>query len=131
MGKIFRASMGTIRYVVIVVLVLAILGAADTAGSDAACTGEQNDQKTATAQAVLDCGNSKCTESQGNPEKEQACLCQNCAAEDAAAKNASCTCGLSDPNSRQACNIYQRLETTCKDSSGTTDESCSWWNLFC
>merc|ERR1711934_113262 len=97
--------------------VATLVGAESAADSNAVCTDTQNEAKTSTAQSVLDCGTQKCKSTQGDAHAEQACLCQNCVAEDKAAKDASCACGLSDPNSASACKIYQRLYTTCSGAA--------------
>merc|ERR1712010_80366 len=100
------------KWAVVGVLVLFAFAAGEkTQSVNDACTNAQNELKTKTAQAVLDCGNSKCKHAEGNSLQEQACLCANCVAEDKAARESSCACGLSDPNSAAACQIYQRMYT--------------------
>merc|ERR1711924_521922 len=97
--------------------ILAMAAGESSDNSNAVCTDAQNEAKTRTAQAVLDCGTQKCKETQGDSRAEQACLCRNCVAEDQAAEVASCACGLSDPNSASACKIYQRLHATCSGAA--------------
>merc|ERR1711903_268744 len=94
-------------------LLLAILVVVSTDASS--CTTKQNTAKTDSAQAVLDCGTSKCSKVKGR--SQQTCLCKHCAAENKKAEAASCACGLNDENSKAACQIYQRLNAKCSGAS--------------
>merc|ERR1712178_242530 len=91
--------------------------AATKAANEVDCTDPQNELKTRTAQQVLDCGNDKCKKAQGNSIQEEQCLCENCAEQNAAAKKASCACGLQDANSAAACKIYDKLHAKCESSA--------------
>merc|ERR1712216_1034167 len=93
------------------------------------CTDVQNAAKTKSAQAVLDCGEKKCKTSEGNAQQEQDCLCSNCVAEDKAAREASCACGLADANSKVACGIYKRLYSSCSARDNHSSWTI-WWVII-
>merc|ERR1711959_725744 len=99
-----------------VLLLLAVVAVVCTGeNAPSSCTTGQNTAKTDSAQAVLDCGTSKCSKVKGR--SQQTCLCKHCAAENKKAEAASCACGLSDENSKAACQIYQRLNAKCSGAS--------------
>merc|ERR1712139_330155 len=79
--------------------------------TQSACTAAQNSKKEADANNVLVCGQEHCSGKNGT--KQQDCLCTSCAKDTALASKSSCACGLADPNSEQACSIYQTLNSKC------------------
>merc|ERR1711998_3395 len=110
---------------------LLIAGVGLVAGSKSygPCTSEQNNLKTSSAQAVLNCAKTHCgTSSKADQHK---CICDHCKSEDAAAKTASCACGLSDENSAQACGIYEKLSNECKNSGAPALQRCIVTIIMC
>merc|ERR1719486_372730 len=112
--------------VLLLLSIVVVVSTGETAPST--CSTAQNTAKTDSAQAVLDCGTSKCSKVKGNSQQD--CLCKHCKSENKKAQAASCACGLNDPNSKAACLIYQRLNAKCSSAMRMASTSLPVLVLF-